>query len=412
MRTITFWLLLILIFTIPWEAIIIFPGLGTLTRAIGLLAAALWMLTVLTTGGFRKLRPFHLAVCLFFFWNLVSAFWSVNIDDTVVGLQSYAQLLAMSLIIWDLCTTPRAIKMGLQAYVLGAYVSIASVVYNYLTSTPISGMRYAASGFNPNDLALILSLGMPIAWYLAVSDNHDKRTAFLGLANYGYIITALFAIELTASRGGLISTIPTFLFIVSSFDRFGRFRKVLILILLIGSLFALQSFVPQASVDRFSTTATSISQGSLGGRGAIWRGGIDVFLQHPIVGVGSGGFRYATELGKAPHNTFLSVLVDLGVIGFSLLAAILAITISNALHQPKQESRLWLTVLMILVLGAMVHNAEGKKVVWLFLTMVTASANLPNHHAVSRRHSGLATISTGSLEGGIDEGNKAIPLAS
>lgn len=137
-----------------------------------------------------------------------------------------------------------------------------------------------------------------------------------------------------------------------------------------------------------------------------------MFLQHPIVGVGSGGFRYATELGKAPHNTFLSVLVDLGVIGFSLLAAILAITISNALHQPKQESRLWLTVLMILVLGAMVHNAEGKKVVWLFLTMVTASANLPNHHAVSRRHSGLATISTGSLEGGIDEGNKAIPLAS
>jgi O-antigen ligase len=286
MRTIAFWLSLILIFMIPWENSVTIASLGTLIRVTGLLVAAFWVVTVLATGRFRKPHPFHLTVCLFVLWNVISAFWSVDVDWTVLRIQTYFQLAGLVLILWDLYTTPAALKAGLQAYVLGAYVSIGSTVANYLAGRAASDFsswrRYTGAGLDANSLALILALGLPVAWHLAVSAGNSKKSDVFRLVNYAYIPPALFAILLTASRMGLLITVPAFLFILGTFTRLKLFSRALIFAALIGALFALQALVPQTSFDRLVTTGTSIATSDLGGRVDIWRQGMAVFSEHPL----------------------------------------------------------------------------------------------------------------------------------
>ena len=121
MRTITYWLSLAMIFIIPWENVVNIQGLGTISRAVGLLLAAFWVLLVVSTNRIRRPLPFHVAVFLFVLWNALSIFWSVNIDSTLKRSGTYLQLGVMVFILWDLFTTPAALRAGFQAYVLGAH---------------------------------------------------------------------------------------------------------------------------------------------------------------------------------------------------------------------------------------------------------------------------------------------------
>jgi O-antigen ligase len=384
MRTVAFWLSLILIFVTAWENMVFLEGLGTVSRATGFLVAAFWVVKVVVTGRFRKPHPFHVAVFLFVLWNVVSAFWSFGIEETIQRIKTYFQLASMAWILWDLYTTPAALKAGLQAYVLGAYVSIGSTVVNYLMGQEANYLRYAATGFNANDLGLVLALGIPVAWHLAVSESSSKVTHGLRLVNYTYIPAATLAILLTASRGALLAALPALLFVLGSLPRLNLFLRVLISAALISALFALQTLVPQSSFQRLGTIGASIAEGDLGDRVDIWRESIASSAEHPLLGVGSGAFRTAVVPGNVAHNSFLSVLTEVGIVGFILFVIILAMTVYQAMHQPRWDARLWLTMLLVWAVGASSLTWEHKKPTWLFLSLVIASAGLSVRHNEAR----------------------------
>lgn len=400
MRTTAFWLSLLLIFTVPMEEIAVFPGLGTISRLVGFLALVFWGASLVVTGRLRKPHPFHLATYYFVFWNVVSYFWSADFDMTMVRLKTYSQLVALTLILWDLYTTPAALKAGLQAYVLGAYVAAGSITANYLVGRDTFSHslyhRYSGAGFNANDLALVLVLGLPVAWHLAVSVVESGRMSHvLRIANYAYIPVALFTILLTASRTALFSTLPAFLFILRRFSRLNLATRFLILAALTGSLFVLRHQVPQSSYYRLGTTITSIEEGDLGGRSAIWRRGLELFRERPLMGVGSCAFK--STVGRPAHNAYVSVLVELGIIGFALFGLILAIVVRNAIHQLRWESGLWLTIILSWVIGASALGWEYRKQTWLFFSLVVASANLSVQKVESSKLAGLSQAPVGTI---------------
>lgn len=377
MRTIAFWLLLLLMFVIPWENMITTGSEATtVARLVGLLLAASWVGTFVVTGRFRNPHPFHIVVYLYLIWNAMTLFWTVDVGLTIGRVQTYFQLAGMVLIVWDLVRTWAALEAGLQAYVLGAYVTIGGTVANYLTSTDPSGSRYAAIGFNVNNAGVIIALGIPVAWYLTFSESSGKRANLVRALNYAYLPAAVLAILLTASRAALIAAFPAFLFVVWSLRRLSLVKRVLVLATLISVLLVLQPVVPQASFQRLATLQTSTGLAPLGGRVDIWRDGINVFLEHPLLGVGSGAFRPATELGRAPHNFVLALAVELGIIGLGIFTIILAMAVYYARFQPKLISRLWLTILLVWVLGSATHSFEYNKPIWLFLGLVFVGAGL------------------------------------
>ena len=59
MRRYAYWLMLALVFTLPWENVAELPGIGRVSRLVGLLLAVTWVLAVIESGWVRAPRVSH-----------------------------------------------------------------------------------------------------------------------------------------------------------------------------------------------------------------------------------------------------------------------------------------------------------------------------------------------------------------
>jgi O-antigen ligase len=379
MRTIAYWLSLVLIFTIPWEVVVEYPALGSMSRIAGLAAAAFWVVTVVVTGRLRFPGLLHLTLFLFVLWNAVSVFWSADANRTIEHLGTWIQLFIMIYILWDLYTTRAAVMGGLQMYILGSYVALGNTIVNYFSGNTFYYERFSAAGTNPDDLGTFLALGIPVACYLALSKSTYKMNRLLKLVNYAYIPAALVGVALSGTRTALIATIPGIVFGLASLTRVRLWARIAIFMLLISAGLALLPLIPPASLQRLGTTGTEFAGGDLNGRKTIWREGLAAFAEHPLTGVGSNMYRSVNFVGKVAHNSYISVLVELGLIGFGLFLMILTIVVIQALRQAKWRSRFWLSILVTWGIGASTLTLEYRKPTWLFLSLIVASAAIKSH---------------------------------
>ena len=127
------------------------------------------------------------------------------------------------------------------------------------------------------------------------------------------------------------------------------------------------------------------------------------FSEHPFFGVGTDQYRSVNTLDKVAHNTYLSVLVEEGLVGFVLFAAILWIVFRTAWRQPKWERRFWLTVLTVWAIGASTLTWEHRKTTWLFMTLIIAAGALrptPEERSPDRLDAELDMRATQELASG------------
>lgn len=369
MRRITYWLAVILIFIIPWEDSISVEAIGSLAKVVGLIVAAFWAATVLIEGKFRKPHLFHGVVLLFILWNFVSIFWSPETGSTIQRVKTYSQIFLLVLIFWEVFQKPENLMAGLQAYVYGAYVPIASTIYNYINGNMAVAYegRYSATGVNAVDLALILMMGLPVAMQLFFAAGEGKKGGILKLINLAYIPLAIFSIILTGSRTSLIAVIPFGIFLVGT-QKIKFDRKLLVFAILLISLLAMLPFIPQSVTSRLSTLGSSIEAGDLGGRVALWWQAIAVFSNHPLLGLGGGTLDSA--IGSAAHNTFISILAETGIVGTILFFMILAIVFFQAMNIPNGNSGLWVAIFLTWAIGVCSLSWEFRKLTWLFLNFI------------------------------------------
>jgi O-antigen ligase len=368
MRNVAFGLSLLLVLVIPLENLVMGEEGGTLSRALGLGVAAFWLATVVLTGRMRRLLPFHFVVFLFVLWNALSVTWSYDVERTLARTMTYVQQLGLVLILWDLYTTPRTLTLALQAYVLGSYVSAIATVYSYLQGSAYYYERYAAAGFNPNDLGVILALAIPTAWYLATSGGSGSR-GVPRLVNLGFIPLAIFAIFLTASRGALVGVAAAFVYMIGSLGQLSLRTKVWAVAGSFVALLVLLLLIPETSMGRVTNMGLDLN-----GRLRIWTEGFRIFEEHPLLGVGSGAFKAAIQYNKSPHNIVISLLGEVGLVGFTIFCVLLLQTALAALHQPRPQARFWLTILAVWGLGSATHQFEQRKQTWLFLGLTVVSS--------------------------------------
>ncbi len=379
MRSITYFLSLILIFIIPWEGVVQIPGLGTGARILGFAVAAVWLATVFVSGRMRKPGLFQIVASIFVLWNAISVYWSGNPTRTLSHVVTWVQLLALVFIWWDVFTERSALLAGLQAYVLGAYVALGSALVNYSANSAYytNYERFSPGETNPDGFGFFLVLGMPVAWYLASSESSGKWSAVFRLVNYAYIPAAFVGIALSGTRTASIAAIPAMAFGLASLTRIRLWARIAIFLLLIAViLFLLPRIQTLTSFQRFSTTAAELGGGDLNQRTGLWREGFAAFEEHPLLGIGSNMYRSINSLNKVAHNSFISVLVEVGLIGFALFAFLLAIAVTEAWQQPMWDRRFWLTVLLVWAIGASSLTWEYRKPTWLFLSLIVASGAL------------------------------------
>lgn len=388
MRTVAYRLSLLLIFMIPWEGLIRFPGLGTAAKLTGLALAVFWATTVVTTGRLRRPDPFLLATGVFVLWVALSVFWSADPRQSLGHAFTWVQSFGFALLLWDLYRTRAALMAGLQAYVLGAYVAVGGALVNYLASNPFYTHydRFSPGATNPDGFGFIVALGIPLAWFLGGSQGTTKMLRFLRVVNYAYIPAAFLGLALSGTRTAAIGAVVGMAFGLASLTRLRLPVLVAVLALLAYAVYALLPVVqPLRSFQRLGTTGIELSQGDLSGRLAEWRQGLDSFSEHPLIGIGANMFRSVSSLGKEAHNSFISILVELGLIGLVLFAIILVIVARHALAHPRWIRGFWLTVLAVWAIGSSTLTWEHRKTTWLFLTFVVVSASMSRRSSEARR---------------------------
>ena len=366
------WLLCLFVFAVPLENSIVIPGFGTISRIIGLIAFVAGIVSVVESGKFRTPILPHLMMVLFVVWVSLSFFWTISPDDTTEEIISYVQLIAMVLLIWAEAPKPEQQQRLMRAYIIGAgALAVATILQN---ESSVVGVRQGAFNMNPNDIGLRIVLSVPMALYLSAV---DKRRIWPWIYR-AEVVAASCGLFFTASRGGFVALIAAFLMIPLTLKSWTTKQKLATLVLVvIGALVAIR-MVPQKAWTRLGSTETEITEGTMDARTVIWHAGLEVYFDHPFLGIGAGAFPVAvqqkTATAWAPHNTFLSVLVELGAIGFGIFAVMLFTLITAAMRMQSLERSLWLVMLLSWALGGFVMNWEYYKPTWFVFAMLAVQS--------------------------------------
>ena len=377
------------IMTIPLENTLEVPGLGRVSRVMGLLSGLVWLVAVARRGGLRRPHPFHGAFALFLVWGGLTLFWSVDPRSSASGFITLVQIFGMLIIIWDLIRTRPQIEAALQAFVLGAGISAVGIIRGYVTSPrPLfpAHERYTIGSFEVDGIALILALAIPAAWYLAIHKGKWSDRLPMRVVNFAYLPIAVFAMVLTGTRGAVVASIPSALFVVwSIWKSTGRTRIFgATAVILAGVLIAM--LAPPALLGRIGSAVDNLA--GAGDRSeTIWRRSLEVFNTHPIVGIGLDAHRVAVPLGfhitqgvahssigKEAHNTPISILVETGLIGLAAAGGLAVILLRSVSRLSGPDIRYWATQLAVIALGAQTLSLEDSKSMWLFFGLAVAAS--------------------------------------
>ena len=386
MRKVTFWLLWLLVFSVPWELAFAVSNVGSMSRLLGIVTAATGLLTAMVSGRVR--RP-GVVVCLSVAFTLLSVssmVWSISPGDTISRSFQYAQLLIVAWLVRELARTREEQQSLMAAYCLGAYVSIADLMMNFISGRDIGdNLRYSANNLDANDLGLTLAIGIPMAWYLFLD-----RARLLRIHGAIYVPLAVLAILLTASRGAFLAGLVALLIIPLTLPR-RSFRSAILSTAVVIAAAALAAFiVPQSSWTRVLTATEVVTGGTMSGRVAIWEAGWQAFQERQMLGAGAGAFETAIEpLVKRieSHNVFLAVLVEQGILGGFLFIALLVACAFCVWRLPALERKVYATIGITWLVGAMSLSWQNRKTTWLIIGLISAQSVVSSARAHSQsRH--------------------------
>lgn len=236
------------------------------------------------------------------------------------------------------------------------------------------GGRAQATLNDPNLAALYLIVSMTI---IALSRIHSGRNV---LINFPMAIVLL-ALILTASRGGILSTILSITIVLLLSILSARIKEILLFtslafVFMTGVIWLYQSSdVLSFAIERVATIGTEGDGTSY--RVFLWKSAIEMWTQNPFIGVGIGQFiSYSPEvfgypLSNIPHNTYLSFLTETGILGFFAFIwfpIFIMTRLVKGLITTKEQQYFYLLIgLIAIAIQAISINIENIRFIWLFI---------------------------------------------
>lgn len=192
-------------------------------------------------------------------------------------------------------------------------------------------LRLRGTTIDPN---IFITFALPVLILAIAALMRGRLTALVIIA------LALVSMILTMSRGGLVAVMGVGGIATVKAAVAGR-KKLLLLWLVAFLVVALWVAEPVLTplVERI-WDRPGLYDGS--GRTTIWMNGLALFKAHPLWGIGIDNFRSYHDLlfrhEHYMHNTYLEVLVETGLVGFTLWSGSLVVF---ALHVSKQKQARW-----------------------------------------------------------------------
>ena len=356
---------------------------GSLLKLYGFVLMGGWGILLLRRR--MLLKRYLIYLILFFLWMALSLIWSPQGDMDVYYVMAMGNMIALVLISSTLNWSEEDILRLLKAFQLGALFFSVLIIMG--SNRYYEGsLRYTiilfGSKMDPNNIAGLLIPGILLSFNYLL--NSEKL-----LISFTTLFAAVFAFVGTGSRGGMIALLlgmMLLLFHKAPLNRTTRTWKsikgilgIAIFAFLIYSV--IQSRIEKPLLERYDATKALSDRGS--NRLDLWERGLELFNEKPLAGIGIGGFEALT--GKGLHNQFLIVLVEGGIIGFSLfiiaLIQIIKMTRINKLVLP-------LVVLLSTFVVCFFLDAYNKKFFWngILLAVIMVNATQFSQSSGFKQH--------------------------
>jgi O-antigen ligase len=371
MRKVAWVLLVLYAFAIPWEySLDLGEPLGNVARILGILLLLAAVPAALQAGRVRAWDPMQWMVLALYLWICLSCFWTIDSEATLTKMRAFFQEMMVVWMVWEFAESPRDLRDLLRAYVAGSWVLAILTLVNAGSPEALAAgqFRFAAYGQDPNDVARFLDLGFPLAGLLV---NGESRWPGRVLA-LGYLPLGLFAVLLTASRGGFLAALVALAGCAVLLAR-GRGGAVLAAVFALPAVAIAAWFVvPGEIFARLSTIPAQLAGGDLNQRLNIWSAGWHAFRQAPLLGTGAGTFVHAAGLAPidTAHNTALSILVGGGLCALCLATCVVALA-ARAVLQMEGALRIALaTALLVWMVTSLVATVEESRTSWLLMGLI------------------------------------------
>lgn len=322
------------------------------------------MLVLLWKDGFRlRLHRIMVVYVVWLVYKIVSLLWSEDIRTPQLHFISQVGMVLYMAVLLSAVQDRKTLDSIKEAYWLS---SIVLGVLSLLFSESYHGTVEARQVLvimgvevDPNNQAALLLVGVAIS---ASNILYEKRRLLLSIVGLVINVYACFG---TSSRAALITAAVLAICCILYAPEKRKFRAIakralLVAVAIVAVHYLTVRFLPGASFKRLFDFET-YEGGSK--RDFLWQRSWEVYMRHPLtVLAGSGwGTVMAYINGKGVHNSFLSMLCDVGLFG-TLLFLLPLVVVSIRLLRRKQPMPVML--LGAQLIPAFFIDAINKRFFW------------------------------------------------
>jgi len=301
----------------------------------------IWLVTGNYTNKFAQIKNNKLAIgsIIFFILHVCGLLWTEYIEW---GLEITRKMLPFLLVLPIFLTISKKININ---YYIGSFlfaIAISQVISYLIWFGIIEPFKYATIE-NPTPLMSHISYNPYIAFaiYLVLNKLLSKEKMSLGLqAIYTFFALIMtFNMFITAGRAGQVMFFIALIVLAFQHFKSSQIKATFIALLSIISISIIAysfSSIFQLRVDSALSDIFNYNYNkntSVGMRLTFLINSFTLFLESPLLGVGTGDFPFEYErineqyspevdLTVQPHNMYLLVLAQLGLIGLCSLAYI------------------------------------------------------------------------------------------
>lgn len=278
-------------------------------QALALVAAAgMWVVS--TRKSFAA--PQYLLIAVFLVVAMISKVTNGWLGGALYVFAAFAPTVMTFVILANAMDTRARMETVMALLTICASVLALHGVEQAITGIGWTGeglsqgtrIQYVGIFNDPNDLGLLFVMCLPMAFYLS------GRGGLLGLRRVFWLALAgllVYGCYLTNSRGTMLALLA--LLAIYTWKKYGVLVAGTLASVALAGLMALPSRMQELDV----------SEESAMGRVEAWYEGIQMFMSHPLFGIGAGG--YSDMYNLTAHNSFVLVLAEMGFIGFTIFLA-------------------------------------------------------------------------------------------
>ncbi len=307
----------------------IFTHLGPLRPAFAL--GLITIFSVLIQRSRFKAQPILKNTQVKFFATLVCVmFLSVPFAYYPSGALNflatvYINIILFFIVFYKITDSPRRVEQVLLIICIGTALYSFSALQKGV-SVGVNRLSFGTV-FDPNDLAYFTVSLLPFN-FLFFAKTNPLWQRFLCSAN---IAMSVLLVLRSGSRGGIIGLgVIIFLMLFMRTHTIRRFYKIIIVVMVLIVISLGASVIDFSRLTTVAEIQNDYNMWDETGRIEVWKKGLGLMLSHPFTGVGIACFNEAIgrervalglqDVWQAPHNPFVQIGAETGVLGLILFA--------------------------------------------------------------------------------------------